>query len=97
MKKTLIILCMLPHLAWAQEPVIVEKKIACNWLNPVLENLAQQYQERPVWVGRQDNTNYSLLVNPERGTWTLIQFNKEIACVIGSGNQSQPLPIPGTL
>ena len=97
MKKILIILLMLPHLVWAQEPVIVEKKIACNWLNLVLENLAEKYQERPVWVGQQDNTNYSLLVNPKKSTWTLIQFNKEIACVIGSGDQSQALATPSTL
>lgn len=97
MKKILILLCMIPHLAWGQEPVIVEKKIMCNWLNLVLENLAENYQERPVWVGQQDNTAYSLLVNPKRGTWTLIQFNKEIACVIGSGNASNALNPPAAL
>ena len=97
MKKLLLLLLCVPGLVWANEPVIVEKKIACNWVPIVLENLTRDHQEHPVWVGRQDNTSYSLFLNTEKSTWTLIQFNREIACVIGAGTESQPLKPLSTL
>jgi hypothetical protein len=96
MKKILLLL-LFPGLVWANDPVIVEKKMACNWISVVLGNLTRDYKEQPVWAGKQEGTSYSLFINLEKSTWTLIQFNHEIACVIGAGTQSQLLQIPSTL
>lgn len=92
MKRTLIFLLFLVGTVQADEPVVIDKKVVCNWTKPLLENLAKKHGEEPVWLGQSKGEGrYSLFVNPNTGAWTLVQFNHDVACVIGAGENHQPI------
>jgi hypothetical protein len=93
-----LLLVLFPMCTWAQDPIAVDKKVMCNWTKPLLENLSKKHQEEPVWLGNgEQGDTYSLFVNPNTGDWTLVQFNNEIACVIGAGTRSQTLAPRSTM
>ena len=90
MKALLASVLLLPALALAQQDyVIVEKDVVCGDTKQVLEELYIEYNEKPVWTGDEPRSRYSLLVNEKTGSWTLIQFDQTVACVIGSGVNSR--------
>jgi hypothetical protein len=97
MKKILFLLVLIPLLTSAQSsgPVAIEKTVICDKTQNVLDVIINgRYQENPVWGGVDDDSRYGLLVNRETGTWTIIQFNKETACILGTGKSSRSM-IPG--
>jgi hypothetical protein len=70
----------------------LEKTVVCDKTQNVLDVIINgRYQETPMWGGVDDNSRYSLLVNRETGTWTLIQFTKETACILGTGEGSRSM------
>jgi hypothetical protein len=70
----------------------LEKTVVCDKTQNVLDVIINgRYQETPMWGGIDDNSRYSLLVNRETGTWTLIQFTKETACILGTGEGSRSM------
>jgi hypothetical protein len=95
MKKLLGLLLIIPLLTSAQSssgPVTIEKTVVCDKTQNVLDVIINgRYQENPVWGGVDDDSRYGLLVNRETGTWTIIQFNKETACILGTGKSSRSM------
>jgi hypothetical protein len=89
MKHILLFLAFFLFLNFASaEEFTVKKEIQCDKtdvLIPILKG--KDFEEVPIWFGKGDTKapNYSLFVNSETKTWTIIQFNKEFACVLGSG------------
>lgn len=76
----------------AAQSVTVEKPLTCAE-TPVLLSLlsGSDYKEKPIWWGIESNatlSRYSLFVNDETKTWTLIQFDEKMACVLGTGAAS---------
>lgn len=87
--KKLLALILITGSVWA-EPTIVKKEVVCDRIEVVLKVFSgAEYQEKPIWLGSGNENeplnNYSLFVNQETKTWTIIQFNKETACVLGAG------------
>ena len=78
-------------LAVAQS-VTVQKPIECADTATLLRGLSgSDYKERPIWWGIEPGatvSRYSLFVNEETKSWTLIQFDDKIACVLGTGEAS---------
>jgi hypothetical protein len=73
----------------------IPKTVLCGPADGVFKALADpEINEKPVWLGKEDNktTDYALFVNQQMGTFTIIQFSKNMACIIGIGNQSNLLP-----
>jgi len=68
------------------------KVIVCDKAEIVLQTLMNQFEESLRWTGKdlQNGTTYALTSNPKDGSWTLIQTDKEIACVIGVGTDTKP-------
>lgn len=98
MKRILALLLFFSVLAQADEPVVIDKKVVCNWTKPLLENLAKKHGEEPVWLGQgNEQGRYTLFVNPNTGAWTLVQFNREVACVIGAGESHQVITPRSTM
>lgn len=89
-KKFLISVLLLPAVAIAQ-PVIVDRKILCNRTDLVFAELANSdFKEIPLWVGEgQQKTKTVLVVNQKTRTWTLIQFNETVACLLAAGEDYQ--------
>ena len=81
-------------LAVAQS-VTVQKPIECADTATLLRGLSgSDYKEKPIWFGIEPGvtvSRYSLFVNEQTKTWTLIQFDEKIACVLGTGENSTQL------
>jgi len=78
-------------LAVAQS-VTVQKPVECADTATLLRGLSgSDYKETPIWWGIEPGatvSKYSLFVNEKTKTWTLIQFDEKIACVLGTGENS---------
>ena len=92
---TLVLLVILTAIAVTQviaQLVTVQKPLQCGDTKTVFEGLTDgDYKEKPVWWGIDLGTpvsRYSLFVNEKTKTWTLIQFDENIACVLGVGEAS---------
>lgn len=76
---------LIPVLALA-EPVKIEKPVLCENTKLVFDSFVKsEFKEIPMWIGEGTTSKFTLLVNEKTKTWTLIEFNKEIACVVGFG------------
>ena len=76
-------------LANAQQIVEIEKPVICSDPKTVIENISELYKESPYWVGTgTDDSRYVLMTNPSTKTWTMIQLNDKIACVVGTGSRA---------
>ena len=95
MHKFILAVLLLPALAYAQ-PVTVEKPVVCDTPKAVIESLTGTHQEKPFWVGSDQKSRYVMLVNESTKTWTIVQFNANIACILGTGdNHKQVFSGPG--
>jgi len=74
---------------------IIEKRkiVFCDQTKIVLDAVRKDYGEDPVWYGKDQSTltQYILTINREQNTWTLIQFNENVACILGVGDGSKIL------
>ena len=90
MKKLLIAvsICLFSLTSNAQL-VQVNKPVVCGKLKDIIEEVSgEKYQEQPFWTGAQGDTNkIIIMLNKKEKTWTIIQYEGEIGCMIGSGNR----------
>ena len=65
----------------------------CDKTEAVFDVLVNDFEEVPQWTGKdvKDGTTYVLTVNIKDGTWTLIQMDKDIACVMGIGTNPRSM------
>ena len=90
MKYLLLFVLVVVGLAAAQS-LTVQKPVECADTETLFRGLiGSDYKERPIWWGIEPATvsRYSLFVNEQTKTWTLIQFDEKIACVLGTGEAS---------
>lgn len=89
MKKLLAMLLLLTSTVYAQEVIDLQKPVKCSKPEVVMNYFRDNYQEAPIWVGKTNtNTRVTLIVNKETRTWTLIEYEANLACVLGAGETS---------
>lgn len=91
MKNTAVALlfCLISSIAHAQEIVDLVKPLKCSDAESVMTFFNINYQELPLWVGKTSTgTHITLLVNRETRSWTMIEYDAKIACVLGAGDVS---------
>ena len=89
----LILILLFPLLASAQS-IQINKPVTCDSTLLVFQALLEQAGEKPVWVGKGEGNDTSktvILANEKTKSWTIIQFDKNMACVLGSGVGNQPI------
>lgn len=88
MRKTIITLTLLfSTTTFAQEVINLTKSIKCSNAESVMQYFTEQYKEMPVWVGKTTNgTHVTLLINKEKRSWTLIEYDSKLACILGAGD-----------
>lgn len=99
MKKVAVafLLCLTSSIANAQigpEFRQIPKTVICGPVQTILVGLAdKEVNEKPIWVGTDESqkSDYGLFVNPRTGAFTLVQFGKEIGCILGIGYKSQDM------
>lgn len=86
--KLAAILFMVTQLAHA-EPFKAQKPIVCDTTKNVVESMAgPEWREEPIWVGKDENSKFVLMVNDSTRTWTMIQYKDDVACILGLGDSS---------
>ena len=74
------------------QTITIQKPVECVDTETLFRGLiSSDYKENPIWLGIQPGTTllrYTLFINEKTKTWTLIQFNEKLACVLGIGENS---------
>lgn len=94
MKKILTTMLLLITLtSYGQEEATkLQKSVMCAKTEIVLKIVTEQFKEMPIFYGSELNTDkvkYFVSLNPKTGAWTIIQFDSEIACILGSGDRAE--------
>jgi hypothetical protein len=67
---------------------IFKKDIVCDSREHIFKTLTgEDYEELPVWTGNDEKSMYAMFANSKTGTWSLVQFNKDTACILGTGEK----------
>ena len=78
--------CLISSIAHAQEIIDLQKSLKCSDAQVVMNYFVDTHKETPVWVGKSvHNTHITLLVNKETRSWTMIEYDSILACVLGAG------------
>jgi hypothetical protein len=81
--------CFVSTIANAQEIFDLVKPLKCSKPENVMNHFREDYQEMPLWVGKTTTgTHVTLLVNKETKSWTLIEYDAVVGCVLGAGDLS---------
>jgi hypothetical protein len=66
----------------------MNKPVLCMDTKEMFDAIFEEYHETILMVFDQDSfpNKIVLTVNPATKTWSLVEYNTEIACLLGSGN-----------
>jgi hypothetical protein len=64
-----------------------ERRLTCGKTQFVMPALTKTAQEKPVWIGTDQSTGTqtAILMNTKTLTWTVVQYDHVMACVLQSG------------
>jgi len=64
-----------------------ERRFTCGKTQFVISALTRNAQEKPIWSGTdpQSGTQTMILQNTRTLTWTVVQYDQDMACVLQSG------------
>jgi len=80
--------CLTSSIANAQEIIDLTKQMKCSDAQTVMNYFTNVFKETPVWVGKTvHNTHITLLANKETRSWTMIEYDTSLACVLGAGEE----------
>ena len=84
--------CLNSTIVYANQPFTVNKPVVCSDLKTIIEVASgEEYKEIPTWVGKDETSKFVLMINAKTKTWTMIQYNDQVACVLGTGENSTEL------
>lgn len=86
-KSAAIGVLFLPFFVFAQQgAVIIDKPIVCFDTKLTIEELRKEWEEIPVWGSvLEDKSKIALFINSKTKSWTILQWNEKVACVIEAG------------
>ena len=83
-----LLFCLTSLIANAQNIIDLTKPLKCSDAQTVMTYFTDVFKETPVWVGRTvHNTHITLLANRETKSWTMIEYDTKLACVLGAGEE----------
>jgi hypothetical protein len=85
---TIAVLFCFTTSALAQNIVDLTKPLKCSEIETVMEYFSNTHNEKPVWVGKTvHNTHITLLMNKENRSWTMVEYDSTLGCVLGAGDE----------
>ena len=88
-KAVAFLFCLISSIANAQEIIDLVKEIKCSDVRVVMSYFNDNFEEKPIWVGQTvTGTHITLLVNRDKRTWTMIEYDSKLGCVLGAGKTS---------
>ena len=86
MKHIALIAAIFASQALANDQMVeLNKPIQCSKPELMFQTLRSEYQEVPLWGGTKERSQYVLMVNHSTTTWSLVEFDKNVACLIDAG------------
>ena len=86
MRLALLTILLVPFMAFAEEPVTVNKEVVCTKTTTMLAAVRSMYGEYPVWHGDADGEGSVVITaNSTTNTWSIIQYNEKVACLLEVG------------
>jgi hypothetical protein len=87
--KYLIVLLALATIVAHSESQQMRLVVFCDTPEAIFTPLARDFLEQPVWTGSSDsqNTRLILTANAKTGTWTIVEYNGDFACVLAVGRE----------
>jgi len=80
--------CLASSIANAQQIIDLTKQMKCSDAQTVMNYFSDTHKEAPVWVGKTvHGTHIALLANKEKQSWTMIEYDSKLACVLGAGEE----------
>lgn len=90
MRLALLTILLVPFMAFAEEPVTVKKEVVCTKTTTMLGALRNTYGEQPIWHGDAESEGSIVITaNPTTNTWSIIQYNEKVACLLEIGKGFQ--------
>lgn len=76
--------------ALSQSAETVNKPVYCFPLSIVVDMLSRDFGESVTFQSRNTLTgaDVALAENPETGSWTIIEYDKDTACILATGSRS---------
>ena len=71
----------------------LSKTMKCSTIENLIDYLATNYNERVSWVGKDiaTSTHIAIYRNEKSGSWTMIQYDSKVGCVLGAGELGTPI------
>lgn len=82
-----LILVLFVGSGWAQEGRQFNQKIWCFEQRAVMEVLARDYKETPMFHGQSESIQYVLYTNDKTGGWTMIAYQDGLGCIVAAGKR----------
>ena len=76
------------------EPIQIKKPVLCETTFLVFQSLLEIAGEKPIWLGRGngvDTSSTAIFANKNTKSWTIVQFDEDSACILGSGISSREI------
>ena len=89
---TLVLLFCLYSTSNAQDAIKSDKPVSCFPTSSLLSTLKETYNEEPIILGQHaeyKDTITAVYVNLMAGTYTVIEMDKNIACIVSIGTELQ--------
>lgn len=86
-KKIIFTILFVTTSSYAQYTTL-NKPVFCSNLETIIKDITKDpHKEDLYWTGDDSNTDskYVFFTNLKTGSWTMIQYNNKMACVIGVG------------
>ena len=85
MKSLIYGLLLIPTMVMAQL-VTIQKPVECGETKLILSLVVKEYKETPIFILNSDvKSKIALTANHQTKSWTLLEFNTEIACILATG------------
>ena len=69
--------------------------LTCDTTDKVTQTLRKEFKEVPILLGQANDeagSIMSLWMNQNNKSWTIVATKDNISCIVGSGDQLQPVP-----
>lgn len=87
MRLALLSILFVPFMAFAEEPVTVNKEVVCTNTTTMFAAVRATYGEQPIWHGDAESEGSIVITaNPTTNSWSIIQYNEKVACLLEVGN-----------
>lgn len=89
----LVVSCMFCTLNYAAAPIPFDfqKPVKCGKTEETLSYFESEYGETVKWLAKDESSDsyFAVLMNEDRTSWTIMQFDSVAACILGTGKQEK--------